>query len=158
MKIAFLTIAAFLSVVAAGRSGSDNTKCSVSGFKVNVANISSCCLKNGGGSDTSNPKHLDCTLTKSKKDKFSKCVKRLGYATVVKCAGDKPTPPRPDGMSVCTINGFKVNPTKISDCCLKNAGGAQAGSPQGCNLNVAKVDKFKRCVKDLGFATTVDCK
>lgn len=157
MKIAFITIAALLSVAAAAPSRSDNTKCSVYGFKPNVANIVSCCLKNMGGSDTSNPKRVVCTLPVGKKNSFSKCVKRLGHATVVKCVKGKPTPPKPKDMSVCKINGFKVDPAKISACCLKNGGGAQSGTPQGCNLNIQSEDKFKRCVKDLGFATTVDC-
>ncbi|KAF9964240.1 hypothetical protein BGZ70_006727 [Mortierella alpina] len=157
MKIAFITIAALISVVAAAPSSSDNTKCSVSGFKINPTRIQSCCLNNMGGFDTSNPKQLGCTLPESSEKNFSNCVKKLGYATVINCAGQEPAPSHPDDMSVCTINGFKVNPSKISDCCLQNAGGAQAGAPQGCNLNVADEGKFRRCVKDLGFATTVDC-
>ncbi|KAF9568880.1 hypothetical protein EC968_002814 [Mortierella alpina] len=158
MKIAFITIAALLSVVAAAPSSSDNTKCSVYGFKVDFSKIKSCCLKNTGGSDTSSSKHLDCTLPENKKNKFSKCVTSLGYATVVKCAvEDKPVDRYPDDMSKCTINGFKVDPIKISDCCLNNNGGAQNGSPQGCNLNTNDEGKFRRCVKDLGYATTIDC-
>ncbi|CAO3574835.1 unnamed protein product [Mortierella alpina] len=157
MKIAFFTIAALLSVVAAAPSSSDNTKCSVSGFKVNPTRIQSCCLKNSGGFDTPDPTHLDCTLPESRGGRFSTCVKNLGYATVVNCGADEPAPSHPDDMSACTISGFKVNPSKISDCCLQNEGGAQAGTPQGCNLYIDSEGKFRRCVKDLGYATTVDC-
>ncbi|KAF9572153.1 hypothetical protein EC968_010239, partial [Mortierella alpina] len=164
MKIAFITIAALLSVVAAAPSNSDgNTKCNVQGFKPNYSKIGDCCLSNMGGSDRSTPNALACTLPGNREGSFRTCVKELGYATSVDCAAAKDddsawTPaPHPDDMSACTIDGFKYDHSKVSDCCLNNGGGAQAGTPQGCNLYIDQEGKFRRCVKDLGFATTISC-
>ncbi|KAF9938393.1 hypothetical protein BGZ75_006226 [Mortierella antarctica] len=161
MKIAFITIAALLSVVAAAPSNSDgNTKCNVQGFKPNYSKIGDCCLSNMGGSDTSAPNGLDCTLPGNREGSFRSCVKKLGYATSVDCVAQDdeiPAPQHPDDMSACTIEGFKIDRSKVSNCCLSHQGGAQDDTVQGCNLHIDQEGKFRRCVKDLGFATTISC-
>ncbi|KAF9275388.1 hypothetical protein BGZ68_010831, partial [Mortierella alpina] len=159
MKIAFITLAALLAVVSAAPSSADgNTKCNVQGFKPSYAKIGDCCLSNNGGSDVTESNGLDCTLPGNQEGSFRTCVKKLGYATTVNCAADTPAPPpEPADMAACTIEGFKINNSKVGECCLSSNGGYQDETVQGCNLYIDHEGRFRRCIKNLGFATTVDC-
>ncbi|KAG0366390.1 MAG: hypothetical protein J3R72DRAFT_445127 [Linnemannia gamsii] len=63
-----------------------NSKCSISGFKPSFSKIEDCCLKNMGGSDFNKKKRsLKCKLPIGREGRMRKCVKDLGYATVVTC-------------------------------------------------------------------------
>ncbi|KAI9283745.1 hypothetical protein BC943DRAFT_99359 [Umbelopsis sp. AD052] len=63
-----------------------------------------------------------------------------------------------DGNSKCEVQGFKISFSKVSDCCLKNTGGSNfENSTLYCTLPIKKEGRFRKCVKDLGFATSVDC-
>jgi hypothetical protein len=67
--------------------------------------------------------------------------------------------PRPfDGNAKCEVQGFKINYSKVTDCCLKNVGGSNfKDSTVYCTLPIGKEGYFRKCVKDLGYATSVDC-
>ncbi|KAF9931593.1 hypothetical protein FBU30_009866 [Linnemannia zychae] len=66
--------------------------------------------------------------------------------------------PKFDGNSKCEIHGFKYNPPQIVNCCLKNMGGAdQQPKFIKCTLPIGREGYMRKCVKDLGFATVVDC-
>ncbi|KAG0230220.1 hypothetical protein BGW42_001087 [Actinomortierella wolfii] len=63
-----------------------------------------------------------------------------------------------DGNSKCEVQGFKIGPTKIVNCCLKNMGGSDIqGKVIKCTLPIGKEGWFRKCVKDTGYATVVDC-
>ncbi|KAF9367743.1 hypothetical protein CPB97_005366, partial [Podila verticillata] len=63
-----------------------NSKCSISGFKPSFSKINECCLKNMGGSDFDKKKNaLKCRLPIGREGPMRKCIKGLGYATVVNC-------------------------------------------------------------------------
>ncbi|KAF9271609.1 hypothetical protein BGZ74_005870, partial [Mortierella antarctica] len=87
MKIAFVSLAALVSVVMAARSKFDgNSKCSISGFRPSFSKINECCLKNTGGSDFDKKKStLKCRLSIGHEGPMRKCVKDVGFATVVNC-------------------------------------------------------------------------
>ncbi|KAF9330534.1 hypothetical protein BG006_006522 [Podila minutissima] len=96
MKIAFVSLAALVSVVMAtpgapevseaARSKFDgNSKCSVSGFRPSFSKIDECCLKNTGGSDVDKKSTLKCRLPVSHEGPMRKCAKDLGFATVFNC-------------------------------------------------------------------------
>ncbi|KAG0205299.1 hypothetical protein BGX28_003053 [Mortierella sp. GBA30] len=89
MKTAICAIAALLSIAtftSAAPPFDGNSKCDVSAFKPDWSKINNCCLKNMGGSDESKlPKRLHCVLPINKEGRFRKCVKDLGYSSVVEC-------------------------------------------------------------------------
>ncbi|KAF8969286.1 hypothetical protein BGZ46_010705 [Entomortierella lignicola] len=67
--------------------------------------------------------------------------------------------PRPfDGNSRCQVQGFKVSFSKINECCLTNMGGSDfKRNTLFCTLPIHNEGPFRKCVKDLGYATVVDC-
>ncbi|KAG0282414.1 hypothetical protein BGZ96_000492 [Linnemannia gamsii] len=81
-------------------------------------------------------------------------------------SGDK-GPFDPD--SVCHIQGFKVSPTPIKECCLSHTGGfqykwidnsykpGQKIQVMRCRLPIGEEGPFRKCVKDLHYATAIDC-
>ncbi|KAF9312916.1 hypothetical protein BG003_005803 [Podila horticola] len=72
--------------VAAHPKFDGNSKCSISGFRPSFTKIKECCLKNKGGSDFDRKKNaLKCKLPISHEGPMRKCVKGLGFATVVDC-------------------------------------------------------------------------
>lgn len=93
MKIAVLALAlvsvamaAPAPVPVADAALSGDSKCSISGFKPSFSKINECCLKNMGGSDIDDKKHvLKCRLPIGREGPMRKCVKDLGFATVVNC-------------------------------------------------------------------------
>ncbi|KAF9210887.1 hypothetical protein BGZ59_008802 [Podila verticillata] len=63
-----------------------DSKCSISGFKPSFSKINECCLKNMGGSHFDKKKNaLKCRLPIGREGPMRKCVKGLGFATVVNC-------------------------------------------------------------------------
>ncbi|ORX80803.1 hypothetical protein K493DRAFT_320813 [Basidiobolus meristosporus CBS 931.73] len=67
------------------------------------------------------------------------------------CAAD-------DVNSKCEVTGFKISFGKIKECCLNNMGGSDfKGKYLICTLPTGKEGYFRRCVKRLGYATTIDC-
>ncbi|KAK9766850.1 hypothetical protein K7432_003746 [Basidiobolus ranarum] len=63
-----------------------------------------------------------------------------------------------DVNSVCSVYGFKVSFSKIKECCLQNMGGSNfQGNHLICTLPTVNEGLFRRCVKKLGYATSVDC-
>ncbi|KAG0366391.1 hypothetical protein BGX24_003714, partial [Mortierella sp. AD032] len=87
MKIAILTLAAFVSVTLAApkhaKAFDGNSKCVISAFKPSWTKINECCLKNMGGSDFDKEKNsLNCRLPIRREGPMRKCVKDLGYASV----------------------------------------------------------------------------
>jgi hypothetical protein len=63
-----------------------------------------------------------------------------------------------DGNSICEVQGFKISFSKVSECCLKNTGGSNfENNTLYCTLPVSKEGPFRKCVKDLGYATSVEC-
>ncbi|KAF8949052.1 hypothetical protein BGZ52_006183 [Haplosporangium bisporale] len=93
MKIAILVLALVSVAMAAPTSApvadaalSGDSKCSISGFKPSFSKINECCLKNMGGSDFDKKKNvLKCRLPIGREGPMRKCVKDLGFATVVNC-------------------------------------------------------------------------
>ncbi|KAG0036527.1 hypothetical protein BGZ82_004093 [Podila clonocystis] len=91
MKIAILALASLVSVVLAAptyeaKAFDGNSKCVISAFKPSWSKINECCLKNMGGSEFDKKKnHLKCKLPISREGPMRKCVKDLGYASVVDC-------------------------------------------------------------------------
>ncbi|KAF9369162.1 hypothetical protein CPC16_004710, partial [Podila verticillata] len=93
--IAILSLAALVSVAMAAPASAPapapdafdgNSKCEISAFKPSWSSITECCLKNMGGSDFDKKKnHLSCTLPIGNEGLMRKCVKDLGYASVVEC-------------------------------------------------------------------------
>ncbi|KAF9337479.1 hypothetical protein BG006_004506 [Podila minutissima] len=70
----------------AARSKFDgNSKCSISVFRPLFSKINECCLKNTGGFDFDKKSTLKCRLPIGREGSMRKCVKDLGFATVVKC-------------------------------------------------------------------------
>ncbi|KAK9761036.1 hypothetical protein K7432_014379 [Basidiobolus ranarum] len=62
-----------------------------------------------------------------------------------------------DVNSVCVVAGFKVNYSKITECCLQNFGGSSfKGNRVICTLPIGKKGYFRRCVKRLGYATSIE--
>ncbi|KAJ2963239.1 hypothetical protein NQZ79_g1736 [Umbelopsis isabellina] len=63
-----------------------------------------------------------------------------------------------DGNSKCDVKGFKISFSKVNECCLKKTGGSYFHDDTlTCTLPIKKEGPFRKCVKDLGFATSVDC-
>ncbi|CAM0141663.1 unnamed protein product [Umbelopsis sp. WA50703] len=63
-----------------------------------------------------------------------------------------------DGNAKCDVQGFKISFSKVTECCLKNVGGSYFhDNTLTCTLPISKEGPFRKCVKDLGFATSVDC-
>ncbi|KAG2171647.1 hypothetical protein INT43_008373 [Umbelopsis isabellina] len=63
-----------------------------------------------------------------------------------------------DGNAKCDVKGFKISFQKVTDCCLKKNGGSWFHDDTlTCTLPIRKEGPFRKCVKDLGFATAVDC-
>ncbi|KAG0329245.1 hypothetical protein BG000_000143 [Podila horticola] len=65
-----------------------------------------------------------------------------------------------DGNSKCVISAFKPSWTKINECCLKNKGGSEFVKNKNylkCTLPITRGGPMRKCVKDLGFASVVDC-
>ncbi|KAF9586159.1 hypothetical protein BGW38_009156 [Lunasporangiospora selenospora] len=67
--------------------------------------------------------------------------------------------PRPfDGNSRCEVQGFKYSPPSVIECCLKHMGGSDFKKDTVfCKLPIGREGRFRKCVRDLGFATVVDC-
>ncbi|KAF9210886.1 hypothetical protein BGZ59_008801 [Podila verticillata] len=64
------------------------------------------------------------------------------------------------GDSKCSISGFKPSFSKINECCLKNMGGSDFDKKKNvlkCRLPIGREGPMRKCVKDLGFATVVNC-
>ncbi|KAG0248697.1 hypothetical protein BG011_009996 [Mortierella polycephala] len=62
-----------------------------------------------------------------------------------------------DGNSKCQVQGFKISFTKVNECCLRNMGGSDfKDRTLFCTLPIGKEGYFRKCVKDLGYATVVD--
>ncbi|KAF9368191.1 hypothetical protein CPB97_004875 [Podila verticillata] len=64
------------------------------------------------------------------------------------------------GDSKCSISGFKSSLSKINECCLKNMGGSDFDKKKNalkCRLPIGREGPMRKCVKDLGFATVVNC-
>ncbi|KAF9981592.1 hypothetical protein BGZ79_006095, partial [Entomortierella chlamydospora] len=56
------------------------------------------------------------------------------------------------------VQGFKISFTKAKECCLSNMGGSEfKDRTLFCKLPIGDEGLFRKCVKDLGFATIVDC-
>ncbi|KAG0022067.1 hypothetical protein BGZ81_008691 [Podila clonocystis] len=93
MKIAILALVSLLSVVLAAPTHEDkdkafdgNSKCVISAFKPSWTKINNCCLKHHGGSEFDKVKNnLKCKLPIKREGPMRKCVKDLGYASVVNC-------------------------------------------------------------------------
>lgn len=93
MKIAILSLAALVSVAMAAPAPTPapdtfdgNSKCEISAFRPSWTEITECCLQNMGGSDFDKKKnHLKCRLPIGNEGPMRKCVKDLGYASVVEC-------------------------------------------------------------------------
>ncbi|KAF9127343.1 hypothetical protein BG015_004556 [Linnemannia schmuckeri] len=63
-----------------------------------------------------------------------------------------------DGNSRCKVQGFKVAPSMVEPCCLKNMGGSDRQNRiLHCKLPIRREGLFRKCVYDLGYATVVDC-
>ncbi|KAF9402813.1 hypothetical protein BGZ94_004804 [Podila epigama] len=65
-----------------------------------------------------------------------------------------------DGNSKCQIAGFKISFSKVTECCLKNMGGSEFDGKKrvvNCVLPIGREGRMRKCVKDLGYATAVDC-
>lgn len=63
-----------------------------------------------------------------------------------------------DGNAKCDVMGFKISFSQVTDCCLKKMGGSYFHDDTlTCTLPIKKEGPFRKCVKDLGFATSVDC-
>ncbi|KAG0329243.1 hypothetical protein BG000_000141 [Podila horticola] len=65
-----------------------------------------------------------------------------------------------DGNSKCEISAFRPSWTKISECCLKNMGGSDFDKEKNhlkCRLPIGNEGLMRKCVKDLGFASVVEC-
>ncbi|KAG0036528.1 hypothetical protein BGZ82_004094 [Podila clonocystis] len=65
-----------------------------------------------------------------------------------------------DGNSKCSISGFRPSFSKINECCLKNMGGSDFDKKKRslkCRLPIGREGLMRKCVKDLGFATVVNC-
>ena len=88
MKITFLSLAVFASVVLAAPPAKPgkNATCVISGFRPVWTKINACCVKNKGRSEFDKIKNnLTCKLPIKREGSLRKCVKVLGYAAVVKC-------------------------------------------------------------------------
>ncbi|ORX80802.1 hypothetical protein K493DRAFT_320812 [Basidiobolus meristosporus CBS 931.73] len=67
------------------------------------------------------------------------------------CAAD-------DVNSTCEVVGFKVDFNEVMECCLKHSGGSNSLEDRLiCTLPTLREGFFRRCVKRLGYATTVEC-
>ncbi|KAG0022065.1 hypothetical protein BGZ81_008689 [Podila clonocystis] len=65
-----------------------------------------------------------------------------------------------DGNSKCEISAFRPSWTKINECCLKNMGGSDFDKEKNhlnCRLPIGNEGLMRKCVKDLGFASVVEC-
>ncbi|KAI1297791.1 hypothetical protein EDD11_006924 [Mortierella claussenii] len=91
MKVTIIFAALLPLAMAAAGNYDGNSKCQVSGFKPSFSKIEKCCLDLMGGSNfDKDHRRLGCTLPIKNEGPFRKCVKDLGYATVVDCEyGDK---------------------------------------------------------------------
>ncbi|KAF9210885.1 hypothetical protein CPC16_011458 [Podila verticillata] len=87
MKIALLSLAVLASTLAAPSLKFDgNSKCVISGFRPAWSKINECCLQNMGGSEFDPIKNnLRCTLPIGREGPMRRCVRSLGFATVVDC-------------------------------------------------------------------------
>ncbi|KAF9960535.1 hypothetical protein BGZ70_008573 [Mortierella alpina] len=168
MKFTIVVLAALasLAIAAASEIDHDNKKCVVKGSKNFDQNkVQECCLSNGGGSDTGKgPKQLICTIANANEKKFSDCVKNLKDAAgPVSCKPNvivEPTPPPFDGNSKCRASVFRTGFAKLNECCLKNMGGSDFDDKKrvlNCRLPIGKEGYFRKCCKDTGMATSVDC-
>ncbi|KAG0352305.1 hypothetical protein BG005_008253 [Podila minutissima] len=64
-----------------------------------------------------------------------------------------------DGNSKYSISGFRPSFSKINECCLKNTGGSDFDKKNTlkCRLPIGREGPMRKCVKDLGFASVVNC-
>ncbi|KAG0096249.1 hypothetical protein BGZ93_004833 [Podila epicladia] len=100
MKISILALAALVSVTLAAPAPDDKdhhyddkdhhyggrSKCTIGAFKPSWSKIAKCCHKYKGGSDFDKDKnYLKCKLPIYYEGYMRKCVKNLGYASVVDC-------------------------------------------------------------------------
>ncbi|KAI9303025.1 hypothetical protein BJ944DRAFT_251006 [Cunninghamella echinulata] len=61
-------------------------------------------------------------------------------------------------LVTCNVTGFKVNYTKITECCLSNTGGSDSyADHMVCRLDIRGEGSFRRCVSQLGYAVSIDC-
>lgn len=168
MKFTIVVLAALLSLAVAAppEIDRDNKKCVVKGSKMFDQNkVKECCLSNGGGSDTGKGlQQLTCTLHKTKEQMFRQCVKKLmnaGGPVVCKPNVIVKPPPKPfDGNSKCRASVFKTGFAKLNKCCLENTGGSDFDAKARvlkCTLPISKEGLFRKCCKDTGMATSVDC-
>ncbi|KAF9937833.1 hypothetical protein BGZ75_006883 [Mortierella antarctica] len=168
MKFTIVVLAALVSLAIAAppEIDHDNKKCVVKGSKKFDQNkVQECCLSNGGGSDTGKgPKQLTCTLYKTNEGKFRQCVKNLKDAAgPVSCKPNvivKPPPPPFDGNAKCRASVFRTGFAQLNECCLKNMGGSDFDDKKRvltCTLPISKEGNFRKCCKDTGMATSVDC-
>ncbi|KAG0084004.1 hypothetical protein BGZ92_010288 [Podila epicladia] len=88
----------------------------------------------------------------------------LSLATLASLAIAAPAAPAPDaafdGNSKCTISAFKPSWSKLNECCLKNMGGSDFEKEKkrlNCRLPIGNEGPMRKCVKDLGYASVVDC-
>lgn len=63
----------------------------------------------------------------------------------------------------CITAGFKISYSKVTECCTTHGGGSMLFDGGGkypqhrCTLTNNNPAPFTQCVKDLGFATVVNC-
>ncbi|KAG0352304.1 hypothetical protein BG005_008252 [Podila minutissima] len=85
----------------------------------------------------------------------------LSLATLASLAIAAPAPDADfDGNSKCTISAFKPSWSKLNECCLQNMGGSDFDKEKrriNCRLPIGNEGSMRKCVKDLGFASVVDC-
>ncbi|KAF9915875.1 hypothetical protein BX616_005166 [Lobosporangium transversale] len=63
-----------------------------------------------------------------------------------------------DVNSECVVHAFKPSWSAIKECCLSNMGGSDfRRNKLFCKLPTGNEGYFRRCVKKLGYASTVDC-
>ncbi|KAF9568876.1 hypothetical protein EC968_002810 [Mortierella alpina] len=169
MKFTIVALAALVSLAVAAPSevDRDNKQCVVKSrskyFSQNK--VQNCCLSNGGGSDTGKgPKQLTCTVSNSREQKFLECIEGLGReGGPVYCKPNvivKPTPRPFDGNSKCRASVFRTGFAKLNECCLQNMGGSKFNDKErylACTLPISKEGNFRKCCKDTGMATSVDC-
>ncbi|KAG0260961.1 hypothetical protein BGZ95_004323 [Linnemannia exigua] len=65
-----------------------------------------------------------------------------------------------DGNAKCEVSAFRPDWSKITKCCLDNTGGSNFDRDDNelqCTLPLGKLPMFVKCVKGLGYASTIDC-
>lgn len=63
-----------------------------------------------------------------------------------------------NGNAKCDVKGYRINFGRVKDCCLRTNGGSWFHHDTlTCTLPIKKEGPFRKCVKNLGYATSVDC-